>query len=222
MPSCQYPCFKLQITGGSDRRRSGNSGSARVRLRFICFFRRQSRRASQYENHGREHFQLRQVLLPANVLGLRLQAYVPSWSLLPRPELDPDAGPHKRGRAQRADRRARHVVALVGQILGGDERFRAVAERVRDQRVKREEVLQPELVLVVIELRSDESSLHSESQAGEALRGEGIRVASLESELMARHLGNPQAPEQGVGGKAQDGRVCKLVASGELDIMVEP
>src|SRR5207249_4674397 len=215
MPSCQYPCFKLQITGGSDRRRSGNSGSARVRLRFICFFRRQSRRASQYENHGREHFQLRQVLLPANVLDLRLQAYVPSWwSLLPRPELDPDAGPHERGRAQRADRRPRHVVALIGQILGGDERFRAVAERVRDQRVKREEVLQPELVLVVVELRSDEPSLDSESQARAAPGGGGIRVAGLEGELLTRHLGNPQTLEQGVGGKAQDGRVCKFVASG--------
>src|SRR6185436_16413423 len=79
--------------------------------------------------------------------------------------------------------------------------------RPRGERIKGEESVELELVLIVIKLRANPAAL----QPGDHSRRIGI--PHLKGELMPGHLRNEQPFQSSVGGELQYGRIDKLIAA---------
>src|SRR6266404_6308405 len=94
-------------------------------------------------------------------------------------------------------RRAADVVPLTREVFKSAKHFDPMTERARRECIKREVTIEPELVLVVVELRAARSPL---KRNGQKTR---VRVTGLKREKVAGNLRYEQAFKRGVRGKLQ-------------------
>jgi hypothetical protein len=77
--------------------------------------------------------------------------------------MHPGAEPYEERWAERPHRRARHVVSLIEQILGGNKNFQTPRHWARREGVQREVAAEPKTVLVIVKLIPPSPSLKGQS-----------------------------------------------------------
>ena len=121
--------------------------------------------------------------------------------------MESDSDASKQRRPDCKQWRAADVVPLTREVFKGPKHLDAVAERARREGIKREVLIEPELVLIVVELRAARSPLKRDGQAPR------VRVTRLKREKVPGNLRYEQAFKRSVRGKLQHCGVEELVAA---------
>ena len=100
-------------------------------------------------------------------------------------------------RSNSANRSSARLVKNSGEILRGNENPHVTRYASRNFAIEREETRQPQNILIVLKLISNEASLQADGPSV-------AHIAKLYLNLVLRYLGNPQALQSWIGRKFSD------------------